>query len=93
MLKISVPDVGSYIIEKQPSNKQIWLNSPISGQKYNDWVGLGQGGEDEIEEHEIREDEIYVEEWFGEWLYLKDGSNMSTLLNTELGMEMEMLFA
>ena len=78
--------MGSYIIKKQPSNRQIWLNSPISGQKYYDWVGLGGGGSSETQD---TEDGIQ----FGKWLYLKDGSNMSMLLNTELGLEMEMLFA
>lgn len=29
---------------------------------------------------------------FGERLYLGDGSNLSTLLNTELGLEMEIMF-
>jgi len=85
-LNIKAPDVGSYVINKQPPNRQIWLSSPISGQKHYDWVL--QGGE-RLNETQHTKDEIC----FGEWLYLKDGSNMSTLLNTELGLGMEILFA
>jgi len=29
---------GTYIINKQPPNKQIWLSSPISGPKRYDWL-------------------------------------------------------
>ncbi|EWC48806.1 hypothetical protein DRE_00111 [Drechslerella stenobrocha 248] len=29
---------GTYVINKQPPNKQIWLSSPLSGPKRYDWV-------------------------------------------------------
>ncbi|KAF3087728.1 Mitochondrial chaperone Frataxin [Orbilia oligospora] len=29
---------GTYVINKQPPNKQIWLSSPISGPKRYDWI-------------------------------------------------------
>ncbi|KAF3942514.1 hypothetical protein ABW19_dt0208360 [Dactylella cylindrospora] len=29
---------GTYVINKQPPNKQIWLSSPISGPKRYDWA-------------------------------------------------------
>ncbi|GAA5939124.1 ferroxidase [Sporobolomyces koalae] len=31
------PDKGTYVINKQPPNKQIWLSSPISGPKRYDF--------------------------------------------------------
>ncbi|CCD25855.2 frataxin family protein NDAI_0G00790 [Naumovozyma dairenensis CBS 421] len=45
---MTVPRVGSYIINKQPSNKQIWVSSPISGPNRfdfykNDWRSLRDG--------------------------------------------------
>lgn len=48
ILTIEVPPLGSYVINKQPPNKQIWLSSPISGPKRYDlihgkWVTLRDG--------------------------------------------------
>lgn len=85
-MNVSGPDIGSYIFKKEPSNRQIWLSSPISCQKYYDWVFRSGGRFSEMQD---TDDEIQ----FGEWLYLKDGSNMSTLLNKGLGLGMEMDFA
>ncbi|KAI9695181.1 MAG: Mitochondrial chaperone Frataxin [Bogoriella megaspora] len=71
VLTVSIPDKGTYVINKQPPNKQIWLSSPITGPKRYDWVmsdgmnqkeGTGQG----------------------DWVYLRDGSNLTDLLSTEL---------
>lgn len=28
---------GTYVVNKQPPNRQIWLSSPISGPKRYDW--------------------------------------------------------
>lgn len=55
VLNINAPDVGSYVINKQPPNRQIWLSSPISGQKHYDWVF--QGGE-MLNETQRTKDEI-----------------------------------
>jgi frataxin len=33
-----MPPNGTYVINKQPPNKQIWLSSPLSGPKRYDWV-------------------------------------------------------
>ncbi|CAK7203261.1 Mitochondrial matrix iron chaperone [Sporothrix eucalyptigena] len=42
------PRLRTYVINKQPPNKQIWLSSPISGPKRYDWVldanGDGESG-------------------------------------------------
>ncbi|EGW15041.1 Frataxin, mitochondrial [Cricetulus griseus] len=32
-------DLGTYVINKQTPNKQIWLSSPCSGPKRYDWTG------------------------------------------------------
>uniref|UniRef100_A0A8C9BRA0 Frataxin, mitochondrial n=1 Tax=Phocoena sinus TaxID=42100 RepID=A0A8C9BRA0_PHOSS len=32
-------DLGTYVINKQTPNKQIWLSSPSSGPKHYDWTG------------------------------------------------------
>lgn len=36
-MTITHNDIGTYVINKQPPNKQIWLSSPISGPKRYDW--------------------------------------------------------
>lgn len=38
VLTLTVPPAGTYIINRQPPNKQIWLSSPISGPKRYDLV-------------------------------------------------------
>ncbi|AET38835.1 ferroxidase Ecym_3347 [Eremothecium cymbalariae DBVPG len=48
VLTIVIPKIGTYVINKQPPNKQIWLSSPISGPNrydlYNgEWVSLRDG--------------------------------------------------
>lgn len=75
VLNISVPGVGTYVLNKQPPNKQIWLSSPISGPKRYDWVVEGD------QMHEKQESRPFVS---GQWVYLRDGSNLTDLLNSEL---------
>ncbi|KAI5799830.1 arabinogalactan endo-1,4-beta-galactosidase [Geopyxis carbonaria] len=36
VLTLTVPH-GTYVLNKQPPNKQIWLSSPVSGPKRYDW--------------------------------------------------------
>ncbi|KJY01154.1 mitochondrial chaperone Frataxin like protein [Zymoseptoria brevis] len=73
VLSITFPPAGTYIINKQPPNKQIWLSSPISGPKRYDWVIEGEG--------------MHQKEGggTGEWVYLRDGTNLTELLGEELG--------
>lgn len=45
VMTLEVDEVGTYVINKQPPNKQIWLSSPVSGPNrfdlYQDqWVSL-----------------------------------------------------
>ncbi|POY75863.1 hypothetical protein BMF94_0945 [Rhodotorula taiwanensis] len=37
VLTVRLGDNGTYVLNKQPPNKQIWLSSPISGPKRYDW--------------------------------------------------------
>ncbi|CAI7631636.1 unnamed protein product [Penicillium glandicola] len=75
VLNISVPATGTYVLNKQPPNKQIWLSSPISGPKRYDWIVEGDYM------HEKQDSRPFVN---GQWIYLRDGSNLTDLLNAEL---------
>ncbi|CAL8344043.1 unnamed protein product [Lota lota] len=39
VLTVKIGDHGTYVINKQTPNKQIWLSSPTSGPKRYDWTG------------------------------------------------------
>ncbi|KAL3479852.1 hypothetical protein BJX99DRAFT_53039 [Aspergillus californicus] len=77
VLNISVPGVGTYVLNKQPPNKQIWLSSPISGPKQFDWVVEGD------QMHEKQDTRQFVN---GQWICLRNDSNLTELLNGELGL-------
>lgn len=38
VLTLALPPLGTYVINKQPPNQQIWLASPVSGPKRFDYV-------------------------------------------------------
>lgn len=61
------------MLNKQPPNKQIWLSSPVSGPKRYDYVNKEGNIGDEV----------------GEWVYLRDNSLLSHLLESELGIVIE----
>ncbi len=44
VLTLQFPPHGTYVLNKQPANKQIWLSSPISGPKRYDYVEVPPGG-------------------------------------------------
>lgn len=44
MLTLIVDGVGTYVLNKQPPNKQVWLSSPVSGPKRYDWVATAEAG-------------------------------------------------
>jgi frataxin len=75
-LTIEIQGKGSYVINKQPPNKQIWLSSPISGPKRYDWVVTGES--------------MHQKEGSGsgDWIYLRDHSRLSELLRKEVGVEL-----
>lgn len=72
------PEIGTYVINKQPPSRQIWLSSPISGPKRYDYVMLGEG------QHEKQDTAC------GEWLYMRDNTTLAELLKAELGVDMGM---
>jgi frataxin len=75
VLEIAVQSKGTYVLNKQPPNKQIWLSSPLSGPKRFDWVVSGEGA------HQKEGG------GFGDWIYLRDGTSLTSLLRKELGVE------
>jgi frataxin len=68
-----VGDKGTYVLNKQPPNKQIWLSSPITGPKRFDWVLFGEG-------QDMKEGS-----GAGDWVYIKDSTSLSELVKEELG--------
>lgn len=73
VLSITFPPAGTYVLNKQPANRQIWLSSPTTGPKRFDWVVAGESmhGKDGS--------------GVGDWIYLRDGSSLTELLRKELG--------
>ncbi|GAV51542.1 hypothetical protein ZYGR_0AF00130 [Zygosaccharomyces rouxii] len=48
VMQLELGGIGSYVINKQPPNKQIWLASPVSGPNRfdfykNEWISLRDG--------------------------------------------------
>ncbi|KAH7156965.1 hypothetical protein EDB81DRAFT_929138 [Dactylonectria macrodidyma] len=77
VLTISFPEQGTYVINKQPPNKQIWLSSPLSGPKRYDWCLIGEGQSDKEGTAQ------------GNWIYGRDGSSLSDVFLHELGVDVE----
>ncbi|KAF5663427.1 regulatory protein [Fusarium heterosporum] len=75
VLTIRWPEKGTYVINKQPPNKQIWLSSPISGPKRFDWCLFG--------ESQNQKEGTAV----GDWVYGRDGSSMNQIFSDELGVD------
>jgi frataxin len=67
------------VLNKQPPNKQIWLSSPISGPKRYDWIVEGD------HMYEKQDSRPFAS---GQWIYLRDGSNLTELLNAELSLRL-----
>jgi frataxin len=78
---LTLPPAGTYILNKQPPNKQIWLSSPISGPKRYDWVVRGD------QQHEKEGTEGVGRA--GQWIYLRDGSSLSGLVRKEVGVDVD----
>ena len=84
VLTITHPKNGTYVLNKQPPNRQIWLSSPISGPKRYDWVIAG-ASQSHKEDSTI--DSGDAGSTGGKWIYLRDGGSLSELLKKELGVE------
>lgn len=78
VMTIIHPDIGTYVINKQPPNKQIWLSSPISGPKRYDYVLYGEGQAQKAGTAT------------GDWVYLRDGSTLTELFLGELGVDLSL---
>ncbi|KAI1404410.1 Frataxin-like domain-containing protein [Hypoxylon fuscum] len=78
VMTVKIPGNGTYVINKQPPNKQIWLSSPVSGPKRYDYVIVseGQGQKQDT--------------GAGDWVYLRDGSTLGELLLKETGVEAQL---
>ncbi|KUI67547.1 hypothetical protein VM1G_03611 [Cytospora mali] len=78
VLTVVFPQIGTYVINKQPPNKQIWLSSPISGPKRYDYVLYGEG--------QAQKEGTAM----GDWVYLRDGSTLTELFLGELGVDLSL---
>ncbi|KAF3765759.1 Frataxin [Cryphonectria parasitica EP155] len=78
VLNVTFPTIGTYVINKQPPNKQIWLSSPISGPKRYDYVVYG--------ESQAQKEDTAV----GDWVYLRDGTTMNDLFVQELDIDLDL---
>lgn len=81
VLTLTLPPNGTYVLNKQPPNKQIWLSSPISGPKRYDFV-IASEGQDAKEGTGS-----------GKWVYLRDGSTLDEVLLAEVRVDMSDLYA
>lgn len=75
---MTFPNLGTYVINKQPPNKQIWLSSPKSGPKRYDYVVYGEG--------QAQKEDTAV----GDWVYLRDGSTINQLFREELDIHLDL---
>ncbi|KAL8717405.1 MAG: hypothetical protein Q9181_008334 [Wetmoreana brouardii] len=98
VLTLTFPPTGTYVLNKQPPNKQIWLSSPISGPKRYDYVltpspsSSPEAAEDSTGGDGAARSGLGLEdgqEMRGEWVYLRDGSTLRGLLTEELGVVLD----
>ncbi|CAJ2511858.1 Uu.00g074830.m01.CDS01 [Anthostomella pinea] len=75
VMHVNIPEIGEYVLNKQPPNKQIWLSSPKSGPKRYDYVVLSEG-------QDQKQDTAS-----GGWYYLRDGTSLTELLVEETGID------
>jgi frataxin len=78
VLTISFPTIGTYVVNKQPPNKQIWLSSPISGPKRFDYVMIGET------QQEKQDTGAHA------WLCMRDKSTLSEVFLKETGVDLSM---
>lgn len=78
VLTLAFPPIGTYVINKQPPNKQIWLSSPTSGPKRYDYVVVGEG------QHQKEGGGA------GDWIYIRDGSSLCEVFLKEIGVDVRL---
>ena len=76
-MTVKIPELGVYVINKQPPNRQIWLSSPVSGPKRFDYV-IVRDGQDEKQDSGM-----------GEWVYIRDGQKLTDILRKETGVVLD----
>ncbi|KAG5969854.1 hypothetical protein E4U55_001951, partial [Claviceps digitariae] len=74
-LTIDIEGVGTYVLNKQPANKQIWLSSPISGPARFDFHVT------------CHEKNYHLESVTVAWRNWRSGNKLSDLLFEELGVK------
>lgn len=78
MLNVVVDGKGTWVVNKQPPNRQIWVSSPVSGPRRFDWV-----------EWEVAEERDGTGRRVGRWVCLREGEEkgvgLGELLRRELG--------
>lgn len=78
MLTLLLGDNGTYVINKQPPNKQIWLSSPFryvpSAVRYLTTTNIHFSGPKRYDYSPDTDS----------WVYSRDGRSMGDLLDTEL---------
>ncbi|KAJ8122001.1 hypothetical protein ONZ43_g1690 [Nemania bipapillata] len=77
VMHLTINDLGTYVINKQPPNKQIWLASPTSGPKRFDWVVVSEG-------QQQKQDTAWAD-----WIYLRDGTSLAEVLRDETGIDLQ----
>ncbi|PTB75908.1 Frataxin [Trichoderma longibrachiatum ATCC 18648] len=76
VMTVTIAGKGTYVINKQPPNKQIWLSSPLSGPKRYDFCVASEGQGD-------KEGTA-----LGTWIYARDNSSLDELIHKEIEMEL-----
>ncbi|UKZ51420.1 hypothetical protein TrVGV298_005180 [Trichoderma virens] len=76
VMTVTVVDKGTYVINKQPPNKQIWLSSPLSGPKRYDFCVASEGQGD-------KEGTA-----LGTWIYARDNSSLDELILKEIEVDL-----
>ncbi|WVQ77534.1 iron donor protein CyaY [Cryptococcus sp. DSM 104548] len=71
VLNLTLPPYGTYVLNKQPPNLQIWLSSPLSGPNRF-----------EFQPASLEEEEEGV--WEGVWVSCRDGERLGGILEKEL---------
>ena len=94
VLTLDFPPHGTYVMNKQPPNKQIWLSSPVSGPKRFDYVASvvrsvsTSTNVRQQEQDQTGEEDASKAKAEGEWIYLRDRTRLKDLLESELGMSL-----
>jgi frataxin len=73
-MTITFRSIGTYVINKQPPNLQIWLSSPISGPKRFEYVSRKDDATGTVT---------------GQWVYWRTLTSLRDLLLEETGVDVE----